>query len=234
MVDIRQISKKKKIVADGVFNAEVHEFMQRSLVSAGYAGISVKNTVNKIIITAKVVNKKAALGTNGVRGNELEALIEKRFGFKKGHVVINFEPIKNKSLSASAQVELLKSKLLQGAPVRSAAMFIIKSVMRIREVKGCEVIISGKLRQQRAKTMKYKQGYLISTGQPKNEYIDCAIRHVFFKQGIMGIKVKIMIPVDFTGKLGGINRNLPDKVVIKEPKQEEEQNFHEQAGQAQE
>jgi len=33
--------------------------------------------------------------------------------------------------------------------------------------KGCEVIISGKLKQQRAKTMKFKQGYMICTGHPK-------------------------------------------------------------------
>lgn len=225
MADVKQISKKKKFVADGVFNAEVHEFLTRGLVAAGYGGLTIKNTVNRIIITVKVVNKQVALGKNGVKGNELEALIEKRFGFKKGHVVINFDTIKNKSLSASAQVEFLKSKLLQGAPVRSAAMFIIRSVMRFREVKGCEVIISGKLRQQRAKTMKYKQGYLISTGQPMKDFIDVAIRHVFFKQGIMGIKVKIMLPTDFTGKIGGVNKILPDKVVIKDPKDNKEEDY---------
>ena len=224
-MDITKISKKRKMIADGVFNAEVHEFLQKSLVTAGYSGIVVKNTPNKITITCKVVNKQIALGKNGIRGNELEALIEKRYNFNQGHIIINFEPIKNKSLSSSAQIELLKSKLLQGAPVRSAAMFIIKGVMRIKEVKGVEVIISGKVRQQRAKVMKYKQGYLISTGQPKNEYIDHAVRHVFFKQGIIGIQVKIMIPTDFTGKLGVIPKNLPDKVVIREPKEEKEEDF---------
>ena len=114
-------------------------------------------------------------------------MIEKRFGFKQGHVILHFETIRNKSLCASAQAEFLKAKLLQGASVRPAAMYIIRSVMRIKDVKGCEVIISGKLRQQRAKVVKYKDGYLISTGQPKNEYIDHAIRHIFFKQGIIGI-----------------------------------------------
>ncbi|XP_065619346.1 small ribosomal subunit protein uS3y-like [Quercus suber] len=39
-------------------------------------------------------------------------------------------------------------------------------------VKGCEVIVSGRLRAQRAKSMKFKDGYMISSGQPVKEYID--------------------------------------------------------------
>jgi small subunit ribosomal protein S3e len=227
MAEQQSISKKKKFVADGVFNAEVHELLGKFLNAAGYSGCVIKNVSNKIIMNAKVVNKQEALGKNGVRGNELEALIEKRFNFKKGHIEVKFEVIKNKSLSAAVQVELLKAKLLQGAPTRSAAMFIIRNVMRVKECKGCEIIVSGKLRQQRAKTVKYKQGYQISTGNPKNEFIDSAIRHVFFKMGIMGIKVKIMLPTDFSGKIGGVAKYLPDKIIIKDPKLTDEEKVDE-------
>jgi len=66
-------------------------------------------------------------------------------------------------------------------------MFVIRNVLKNKDVKGCEVIISGKLRQQRAKVMKYKGGYLISTGEPKNNYIDHAIRNILFPQGVMGL-----------------------------------------------
>ena len=52
-----EISKKKRFVADGVFKAEVHEFFSRALIGSGYAGLSIKNTVKRIIITVKVVNK---------------------------------------------------------------------------------------------------------------------------------------------------------------------------------
>lgn len=55
--------------------------------------------------------------------------------------------------------------------------------------KGCEVIVSGKLRAQRAKAMKFKDGYMISSGNPTREYIDSAIRHVMLRQGVLGIKV---------------------------------------------
>ena len=55
--------------------------------------------------------------------------------------------------------------------------------------KGCEVIVSGKLRAQRAKAMKFKDGYMVSSGNPTRDYIDGAIRHVLLRQGVLGIKV---------------------------------------------
>jgi len=146
-------------------------------------------------------------------------LIQKRFGFEEGHVSIKFDPIRNKGLCASAQAEMLKTKLIKGIAVRTAALSIINSVLKFGNAVGCEVIVSGKMRVQRAKVMKYKGGYLISTGNPKEELIDTAIRHVFFKQGIIGVKVKIMLPHDPTGKRG-VKKPLPDSVKIMPPKED--------------
>lgn len=36
-----QVSKKRKFVADGVFNAELNEFLARTLGEDGYAGVEV-------------------------------------------------------------------------------------------------------------------------------------------------------------------------------------------------
>jgi hypothetical protein len=56
--------------------------------------------------------------------------------------------------------------------------------------KGCEVIVSGKLRAARAKSMKFKDGYMVSSGYPALVYIDAAVRHVLLRQGVLGIKVR--------------------------------------------
>jgi small subunit ribosomal protein S3e len=42
--------------------------------------------------------------------------------------------------------------------------------------------VSGKLRAARAKSMKFKDGYMISSGSPVNDYIDSAVRHVMLRQ----------------------------------------------------
>ena len=57
--------------------------------------------------------------------------------------------------------------------------------------KGCEVIVSGKLRAARAKSMKFKDGYMVSSGGPTKVYIDAAVRHVLLRQGVLGIKVRL-------------------------------------------
>ena len=85
--------------------------------------------------------------------------------------------------------------------------------------KGCEVVVSGKLRGQRAKSMKFVDGLMIHSGDPVNDYIDSAVRHVLLRQGVLGIRVKIMLPWDPSGKIGP-KRPLPDHVSIVEPKDE--------------
>ena len=51
--------------------------------------------------------------------------------------------------------------------------------------------------------MKFRQGYLISTGEPKRHYISEAVRHVQMRQGTIGIKVawfshfKLRYPSEF-------------------------------------
>lgn len=56
------------------------------------------------------------------------------------------------------------------------------SIYIINSECGLQVIVSGKLRAARAKSMKFKDGYMISSGSPVNDYIDSAVRHVMLRQ----------------------------------------------------
>lgn len=56
-----------------------------------------------------------------------------------------------------------------------------------------QVIVSGKLRAQRAKSMKFKDGYMISSGQPVKDYIDSAVRHVLLRQVFASILCRFLI-----------------------------------------
>ena len=87
------------------------------------------------------------------------------FGFTPGvgAVVLYVEKVRNRGLCAQAQAESLRYKLLKGLQVRRACYGVMRYVME-QGAKGCEVVVSGKLRAQRAKVMKFKDGYMIKTG----------------------------------------------------------------------
>ncbi|KAK5240633.1 40S ribosomal protein S3, partial [Exophiala xenobiotica] len=63
-------------------------------------------------------------------------------------------------------------------------------------------------------------GFMIHSGQPVNDFIDTATRHVLLRQGVLGIKVKIMRGSDPEGKAGP-QKTLPDSVTIIDPKEEQ-------------
>lgn len=129
------------------------------------------------------------------------------------------EKVANRGLSAIAQCESLRYKLLGGLAVRRACYGVVRFIIE-NGAKGCEVIVSGKLRAQRAKAMKFVDGFMIHSGQPARDYVDSACRHVLLRQGVIGIKVKIMRAFDPQGKLGP-NIPLPDQITIAAPKDEE-------------
>jgi len=97
-------------------------------------------------------------------------------------------------------------------------MGIIRFVME-SQARGCEVIVSGKLKGQRAKAMKFLDGYMVKSGEPKRHYVASAVRHCLLRQGILGVKVSIMLPHDPTGR-SGPKETQPDVVIVLDPKTE--------------
>merc|ERR1712121_290496 len=213
-----QISKKRKFVADGVFRAELNEFFTRELAEDGYSGVEVRVAPTRSEVIIMATRTQSVLGEKGRRIRELTAVVQKRFGFAEGALELYAEKVATRGLCAIAQAESLRYKLIGGLAVRRACYGVLRFIME-SGAKGCEVVVSGKLRGQRAKSMKFTDGLMIHSGEPAEEYVDTAVRHVLLRQGVLGIKVKIMLPHDPSGKMGP-RRPLPDHVSIVEPKDE--------------
>jgi small subunit ribosomal protein S3e len=205
-----------------VFYAELNEFLQRELSEDGYAGVEVRVTPARTEVIIRATRTQRVLGEKGRRIRELTSLVQKRFNFPEGTVELYAEKVANRGLCALAQAESLRYKLLGGLQVRRACYSILRFVME-SGAKGCEVVVSGKLRAQRAKSMKFADGFMIHSGQPAKDFIDSAVRHVKMRQGVLGVKVKIMRDTDPEGKTGP-KKPLPDSVTILDPKAEE--NYH--------
>jgi small subunit ribosomal protein S3e len=220
---VRRINTKKKFVADGVFNAELNAFLSKVLGMEGYAGLEIRATSVSTEIRIKVAKHEELKEKGARRVREITSLIQKRFNFndEDNKVEITMRQLEyDRALCAAANAENLKYKLLSGTPCRMAVNNIMGGVMR-RNAVGVEILVSGKVRGQRAKAQKYTAGYQISTGQPKLEFIDTAVRHVNMRAGVLGVKVKIMMSLE--KKVAGITKVMPDFIRIHDPKVSEEE-----------
>jgi small subunit ribosomal protein S3e len=108
------ISKRRKFVADGVFYAELNEFFQRELAEEGYSGVEVRVTPTVTDIIIRATHTQEVLGEQGRRIRELTSLIQKRFKFTENSVSLYAAKVQNRGLSAVAQCESLRYKLLNG------------------------------------------------------------------------------------------------------------------------
>merc|ERR1711865_1363063 len=131
----QNVSKKRKFVADGVFFAELNELFTRELAEDGYSGVEVRQTPARHEIIIRATRTQNVLGEKGRRIRELTAVVQKRFGFLPGSVELYAEKVQ-----------------FRGLAVRRACYGVIRNVME-SGAQGVEVIVSGKLRGQRAKAM---------------------------------------------------------------------------------
>jgi small subunit ribosomal protein S3e len=130
------------------------------LAEDGYSGVEVRVTPARTEIIIRATRTQSVLGDKGRRIRELTAVVQKRFSFPENTVELYAERIQNRGLSAIAQAESLRYKLLGGLAVRRACYGVLRFIME-SGAKGAEVVVSGKLRAQRAKSMKFTDGFMI-------------------------------------------------------------------------
>lgn len=73
------IAKKRKVVLDGLFYAELNAFLEAELGSCGYSGCEVRRTPVRTEIIIKATKSQEVLGEKGRRIRELTQLVQRRF-----------------------------------------------------------------------------------------------------------------------------------------------------------
>lgn len=108
------------------------------LAEEGYSGVEVRNTPARLEIIIRATRTQEVLGQNGRRIRELTSVVKKRFGFADGGVELYAEKVLDRGLSAQAQAESLKYKLLGGLAVRRACYGVLRYVLCVvRSVSAC-------------------------------------------------------------------------------------------------
>jgi len=165
-----------------MLRAELNEFFTRELAEDGYSGVDIRTSPSRTEIVVSATRTHNVLGDQGRRIRELTSLIKKRFDFKDKEVELFVEKIAQRGLCAIAQAESLRYKLVGGLAIRRACYGVLRFIME-SGAKGCEIVVAGKLRGQRANSMKFVDGLMIHSGDPCNDYVNVATKHVLLRQG---------------------------------------------------
>jgi ribosomal protein uS3 len=213
----QKCTRVRRIVETGLFYAELNELLTRELAVDGYGGCEVRLTPSRTEIIVKASNTQIFTDNKGRRLQELRLMVQKRWGIKDESLEIFIDRIQIRGLSALNQLESLRFKLVNRIPARRAAYSIIRFVMDAHAL-GCEVVVAGKMRSARAQALKFRDGYMVKSGDPREKFVVRAVGHIPMKQAVVGIRVSIMLPTDPRG-LNGPKEQRPDVVTVNEPKQ---------------
>jgi len=201
----------KHFILESRKRMEIDEFLQKKLERAGYGGVSISKTPLGTHIVIYAMRPGLVIGRGGDTIKELATILEENF--KVSNPQISVSEIEIPELNAYVVASRVASALQRGIHFRRAGFWALNQVMDAGAL-GAEIIISGKLRTERARFEKFRAGYLARCGEPALKYIRKAEVHVQLKPGIFGIRVRIMPP----------DAKLPDKIQITEavPPPEEE------------
>ncbi|KAG0419257.1 40S ribosomal protein S3 [Dictyocoela roeselum] len=205
---------REKFIETGLIRAELNEFFFKTLRDAGYAGMTLKRHESPIKIFIKVNDVPAALGENRTKLKQMQSLIAKRLNEDVNSIEIIVEKVLHPGLCPEVMAEKIRKQMNERVTHRRAVSEAVREI-RAAGSPGCMIVISGKLKGQRAKSVKTIDGVILHSGKPKKQFVREAETSLLLKQGVIGIKVSIMLPQDDEGKKGPVN-NIVDRIKVKE------------------
>lgn len=203
------MSVVKHFIDESIKRIEINEFLQNELERSGYGGVDITKTPLGTHIVVYAMRPGVVIGRGGETIKDLARVLEEKFALPNPQISV--AEIEIPELNAYVIASRIASALRRGVHYRRSGYWALKQVMDAGAL-GVEIIISGKLRGQRAKYEKFCAGYLPKSGEPPLKYMRKTEFHVQLKPGIFGVKVRIMPP----------DAEFPDKINIVPREAEEE------------
>ena len=201
----------RHFITESIKRTEIDEFLQKELERAGYGGVNISKTPLGTHIVVYAMRPGLVIGRGGGTIRELAKTLEEKFQLPNPQISVS--ELEIPELNAYVVASRIASALQRGIHYRRAGFWALRQVMDAGAL-GVEIVISGKLRTDRARYEKFRDGYLPKSGEPPLKYTRKAEVHVQLKPGILGVKVRIMPP----------DAEFPDKIqIVEEPSLEEKE-----------
>ncbi len=199
----------KRFITESIKKTEIDEFLQKKLERAGYGGVNISKTPLGTHIVVYAMRPGLVIGRGGETIKDLARSLEENFQVTNPQISVS--EIEVPELNAYVIAARVTSALERGVHFRRAAFWALNQVMDAGAL-GVEIVISGKLRTERARFEKFRAGYFPRCGEPALRWMRKAEAHVQLKPGIIGVRVKLMPP----------DAVFPDKITIVPPAPMEE------------
>ncbi|MCD6469481.1 30S ribosomal protein S3 [Candidatus Bathyarchaeota archaeon] len=195
------MSHIKHFINENIKRTEIDEFLWKEFERAGYGGVEITKTPLGTNIVIYAMRPGFIIGRGGTTIRNLARILEEKFNLPNPQISV--AEIEIPELNPYVMASRIAAALRRGVHFRRVAFWAMNQIMSAGAL-GVEIIISGKLRTERARTEKFTQGYIPKSGEPAMKYVKKAVAHVQLKPGIFGIQVLIVSP----------DAKFPDEVKI--------------------
>jgi len=185
------MSVVKHFVSESVKKTEINEFLSNQFERAGYGGVDIAKTPLGTHIVVYAMRPGIIIGRGGETIKELATILEQKFQLPNPQISV--AEIEVPELNAYVIAGRVTSALKRGVHFRRSGFWALQQAIEAGAL-GAEIIIRGKLRTERARYEKFREGYLPKSGDPALKYLREAVLHVQLKPGMYGVKVRIMPP----------------------------------------
>ena len=200
------MSAVKNVIKNNFRNMELNEFLATALKDAGYGGVEVQKTPVGARITVYVTRPGLVIGRKGTGIKDLMVKIEQKFGLQNPQISVL--EVANPELNPHIMCNRIAQLIERGTAFRRAAMWSLNTIMNAGAL-GVEVVISGKLRTERAHFEKHTVGVVPKSGDIADQIVTTGISHVLTKMGLMGIQLRIAsraaLPQEFELRDGSVS-----------------------------
>ncbi len=203
------MSVVRHFVSESLKRTEIDEFLRNEFEKAGYGGVDLAKTPLGTHVVVYAMRPGLVIGRGGETIKELAVVMEQKFGLPNPQISV--AEIEIPELNPYVIASRVTSALKRGVHFRRAGFWALQQVMESGAA-GAEIVIRGKLRTERARFEKFRDGYLPKSGDPAHKNLREAVLNVQLKPGLYGIKVRIL----------PANSPFPDQVKITEPAPKEE------------
>lgn len=180
--------KEKLFVADAKRLLAIEEFVRNYFTQAKCSDVIVQETPMGTRITIYTLHPGILIGSGGETLRSLQEKLEREFNVKNPQ--INVERIEKPLLDPVVVAQQIASALERGVSHKRIAQYYLRRVME-EGAKGCEIIISGKLGSEKARSQRFYDGFIEKSGTREKVLKGFATANT--KPGVIGVKVYITL-----------------------------------------